>query len=492
MTRAIRYASVDIFEPDNDSFTDPDMTIPEEDIAVIECSSRINEEKDTARMEFHNNWGQYSNNADIDIRSGQRVQFNVGLEDDIEEWGEGSWGLGAWSGERIRWTGLVRDVNHLYGGPNASILEISAEDFVSGILSKRNHYSAYINDPIAGDEDAILNDAITDETDEIDTSFIDDFTDQETSIASDGTDLMEFSSELALRAEDAIMYTDRDRLRFEHIGDKSPKFEVEGDEIGYFDLEVDDSNLANSIRIDGSEEREIDDEQLDKTDYTTVTDENRLTFQISTRKSSIEAIDIWTRRGANENITVRLQKDDGGQPIDVDDRTSDIKSRTLSHEFISEDDFTEFIIPDHILPEPNPWIIIQTDGDEGHDIGVDSEGTPAYKAWYSYTITVRRNDRDSINTYRERHHRIKDDSVTGFEVARDVAEQHLDHYSVPEKKVTIPAESERMHKLQVADVIELNFPREKAVGEFIVSNKSDSYEGNKLQTTIEAIEVESI
>lgn len=490
--RAIQEARLEIFDVDNDSVDSPDLIIPGTDISSVSASVRLSRRKDSATINLHNNAGQYTNNADIDLRSGQRLRFHLTTEGDIERWGQHTWGEGAWSGEHLRWTGIIRDITYSYNGPNSSSIQLKAEDFVFGLMSKRLLYDSYDEAPIAGSDDAVLNDALTQEIPEIRQAGIEDFTDQTTSITVDGTDLLEFSLSMARRAN-AIMYAKGERLNFEHLESKTPQFEVQGSDIGYFEVEVTDDGVVNEVRVDGGTNQAIDDEQAQQDSYTTVSKENRLQFQINTRKSKVSSLELWTNpTGSGENMTVRLQKDENGSPVAPEDNTSDIANKSLNQRFIEEGGFTEFIMNDHTLPEPNPWVIVETDGGTGQDVGVSSEGRPSYRAFYEYSVTVRQSDFDSQNDYRQRETRIEDSSLQTAQEAREVAREKLNHDSVPEDSINMPADSERTHHLHVGDVVEMNFPRERASGEYIVTERSDDYQDHTLSTTLKVQEVGSL
>lgn len=495
MTQAIRNARIEVFKPSNNSFENPNFTIPEEDIASVSSTVRISARKDTATFEIHNDNGEYSNNSNVGLQSGQRVQFWVDSEVDATQWGDGDWGDGSWGGERLHWTGMIRDISYTYGGPNKSFIELKAEDFVFGVMSQRLVFNAWESTAVAGSSNAVLNEALSNEAPEIDRGKIEDFTSTTTTITADGTNLLEFSEKLARRAN-AVTYSRRDRLHFEDLSSKTAKFDLQGSDIGFFELQRDDTDLVNSVRVDGGTDKAIDDEQTTQNGWDTATESSRVQFQVSTRKSEITRIDIWTdpsRTGSGENLTLRLQKNDSGSPVAPGDKTSDIVSETISSGDLTSDGYTSYTLSSHTLPEPNPWILLETDGSSGQDVGIDTaDNTPTYKAWYPYTITIRRSNTSSRDKYRKREYRIKEDSIKSTTEAREVAEEKLNHDSVPEEKIAMPADSKRMYTIRVGDVINLDFPREEATGDFIVSERNDEYQGNRMHTDITAQEVGSI
>lgn len=482
----IKDARLEVRKPGSET---TDFKIPVEDIQGVDHSMRIGKRKDSGNIALSNDEGQYSD--ENEITSGDELRFWVTMADYIVEWGERSWGDGAWGGERDRWTAMVRDREFEYISPGISNLKITCEDFVFSVASKRTVFNSYEDTQISGTSDSLLESLIDNNAAEIGKDRIDEIS-ATTSMTIDGTKLHDVFNEIADRA-DAVMSQRRNDLIFKEVSSITPKFDLLGTEIGRLSTRETDTGLVNEVRVDGGESHSVDDEQPTQDTYTTVTSDNRATFQVSTRKSAISRIEIWTRStGSEESVTVRIQKDDGGAPVDVTDTSSDIDSVTYDHRFVSNDDFTTFILNEHTLPEPNPWIIVETDGSEGQDIGTDSSGNVAYRSYYSFDITVREVSRSSINKYRRREGRINADAVSSVKEANDIAHARLDHDSVPEHTVQAEADSSRVHQLVPADVVTLDFPREKAVGDYIVTERSDTYDGSLLETTITLQEVSSL
>lgn len=499
MVDFIKSAEVLIFDPDNDSRNNEDLRIPESNIASVSTTSRLNRRKDTAEFEIINDKGQYTENSDINIRSGQRIEFEIITPNDFQAWGDSAWGKGGWGGKNHRWTGAIRDVEYTYDGPHVSTITLTAEDFVFGIMSKRLVFDTWSDRQVAGTSTSILNEAVRHEAPEINRTSIEDFN-TSTWISADGTNLLDFAIKLAQRTDNVAMFSDRRRLHFKHRDQISTEFTIQPSDVGFFSVKEDDSDVANVVRVDGGVEKGIDDEQLTQDGYLTATDSGSIQFQVATRKAQIEELDLWTKKtGSEESVTIRIQKDDAGSPVAPGDNTSDIVSESIEHGDLTDDGFTTFNLGDHTLPEPNPWVIVQTDGGSGQDIGVNTQGTsgtsddvPTYKVWYAYTITVRKSDATSVNKYRKREARIKNDSIRSSEEARAVAQEKLNHDAVPTKEFTAPAESLRSHLLSVGDVVDLDFPREKATGNYIVSQLETSYDGIQIETEITAEEVQSI
>lgn len=507
MTEVLNHAHVEVYKPSNDSDDTFDLFVPGDDLAGANFSDRINRRKDTGKVVLHNDHGDYST-GDPRIDSGDRLKIYVALKNDSLRYPEGeniggNFGEGGYGGVRHRWEAMVRDVEHDYQSPNRSLMTLSCEDFVFGVMSMRTVFNAYEDTDISGHSEAILNEVVRHNAPEIDRSKIKDVN-TVTSATFDGTDLLEVAISLTRRA-DAVMKARKQHLVFEPLSDRTgtPRFTFAGDDLGAFTSSFKDAGVANQIRVDGGVDRAIDDEQLTQDGWETVTESNRLTFRASTRKSNLNRIELWTdprRTDSDEAVIVRLQKDDGGAPVAIGDTESDIDSSQLDAAFLAHDDFTTFIFGrNHTLPEPNPWVIVESDGAAGQDIGVDTSQTSAsgdplaaYKAWFEYQISVRRTDPDSVDNYRERDHRFTRDNIETLEEALDVAQEKINHDAVPEQVVEASGETLRAHELRSGDVVDLGYARERAEGEYIVTERTDDYNGVELRTDLKFTEVTTV
>lgn len=512
---SISDAYIDVFRPDNDTTT-ANFTVPADDIQRVDASVRAGQRKDSGTITLTNDNGTYTSGGK-EIRSGDRLQVWTTLEDDIDAWGEPnlggavggwggeygriewggggtpskSWGSGAWGGRHDRWSCLVRDRTADLRSPSISDLQLKCEDFVFGLANKRLVFNHFDDTQISGTDDSIVDTIVDNEAPEIDKSRIETFT-ETTDANFDGVTLLDALKAMSDRA-DAVMRGRKKGLVLTDLSSISSSFDLSGTEIGRLTTKETDQGLANEVRVDGGTATDQDASQETQDTYTTVTNTSRATFRVDTRKSQIAEIEIWTKKtGSNDSVIVRLQKDDAGSPIAPDNRKSDIDSVTLSHEFLDDDGFTTFQFGEHTLPEPRPWVIIESDGTNGQDIGTDSNGNVTYKSKYPYNITTRDTNYASIQTYRKREHRIKAKSVQTFDEAREIVFEYLDHESVPEKTVEVPADSARTHRLTPLDVVTLDFPRELATGDYIVIERSDIFEGTTLDSTLTLQEVDSV
>lgn len=484
----VRKGRIDVFKPGNSS-DEPDFTVPAEDIQLVDASIRAGQVKDEGKIVLSNDEGEYT--IDDEINSGDRLHFWLTLDTYIVSWGTETWGDGAWGGELDRWSAMVRDREMEYLGPNTSDLTLSCEDFALSIASKRRVYNTFRGIDASGHSDAVVETMLDNNAEEIGQSRITPIS-NDVWITFDGDTLLDALTEVSRRAN-AVMRGRKGDLIFKPLDGITREFELQGTEIGRLKTKEVDSGMVNRVRIDGGEATALETSQENQSSYTAVTESTRATFQINTRKAELAFIELWTNpTGSEEAVTVRIQKDDGGAPIAPGDESSDIVSATLDHHFLANDDFTTFLLGSHTLPEPNPWVIVETDGSNGQDIGTDSNGNETYKAHYGFNLTVRNTNRTSRNQYRLREGRIKDDAIQSPEEAHDIAEDKLNHDSVPEHTVEAPADNDRTHHLSPLDMVYLNFKREQAVGDYLVTERNDQYDGSVLDTTLTLQEVGTI
>lgn len=473
MTRQIIDAELEVFKPDNQS-DDPDTTIPRGDLDKVSINSRIQDLIDTGRITIDNDDGQYTGA----VTSGDRLRWWTRLE------GEDSL--------THRWTGLVRPVTYDQTGPSTGSMELRVDDFVFGVLDIRTVVDAFDGDPISGEHDAALNRILRVNAPEIDQSQIDPIT-TEVDITWNGKSLLEAVKELADRAN-AVAAMDDTSLVFERIRDVSADWGLTSADKGLHSVEENDDNLANEVRVMGGTGVQVDAEQTTHDATETVTEASRLTTQLRTRKSEVTQIEVWTgATNSTENVAVRLQADDGGAPKDPSSRESDIARKSLSGEFLADDDWTTFKLPDHKLPDRDPWLLIESEGSDGQPIGVDaSSGDPAFRAYYPYPLDTILDDQTSIEEYRRRETTTRKDTLDSRRQTIQVAKSQIRHSKDPERTIQFPAESVRAHNLQPGDAIYVDEPDERFVGTAIVVEKRDSFNGVQLTTDIIAQDASTI
>lgn len=469
-------ARLDVYKPGNLS-TDPadrDLTIRDGNLERLDVSARASNWVDTGTIVVENPEFRYSG----EVSSGDRVEFYVRHEGETDP--------------TRRWTGMIRNMGYDRLAPNRGEMNLEVDDYVYGILDTRTVVGGYEDRQIAGPSDAILNRILRQEAPEIDRSLIGTITETAT-VQWDSTSLLDAVKELADYG-DAIMWADGLRLGFDRIEDRPTLWGLTPADKGLHSVHEDDDELANVIRVKGGKGVQLDDEQATQTGYYTVTDSDRLTRQISTRKSEVTRVELWTdpTQGNGDALTVRLQADDGGAPVDPSSEESDLARRTLAESFLKEGGYTRFLMPEHTLPEPDPWLIIEADDSNGQAVGVNDSNVPTYEAYYPFPIDTVLEVGDSIDEYGRREKAYANDTLKRQEDTVQFARTIARRVTEPSRTIEFPAESRRAHDLEPADVIEANYPEESLVGDVIVTDVNHTYDGTTLETDITAQEVETL
>ena len=475
MTKQLVDAELAVFKPTNDTDV-ADATIPSSDLNSVSINSRVQNLVDTGSVKLDNDRGAYSGV----VTSGDRLEFRTRIE------GEDALSR--------RWTGLVRPVTYDKTGPASGTLDLRVDDFVFGLLDIRSVVNAFEGKPISGNADAILNRILANNAPEVDRSQIVDVG-ESVNVVWNATSLLEAVSELADRG-DAVASADDTSLVFRPISDIPVEFALQSSDKGLHTVKENDDSMANQVRVEGGTGVQVDEEQTTQDGWTTVSDSNRVTVQLGTRKSEVTRLELWTdptRTGSGDNLVARLQADDGGAPAAVNSTESDIARKELSADFLAQDDWTTFLMPDHTLPDPNPWLILESAGSAGQAVGVDSSTTvPAYRAYYPYPLATILEDTGSIAEYRRREKTIRKETLKTRQQTNEVAKASLRHSAMPERTIEFPAESVRAHNLDPGEVIFVDEPDENFVGNAVVLEKRDRYDGVHLSTTIVAQEVASV
>lgn len=452
-------------------------------LMTVDLTARTNEYKGVGKVEINNSGGEYSQT----VRTGDRVEFVLGGSAADSGYGAGGYGVGPYPGGLTRrWTGCVRPYEIDDLGQDNAVMTLTVEQFAPCVMSFRDVYATFENRQIVG-TNGIINEVVSEECPELNTSRLPDRP-ETTSIWRRGQTVLETVAQLAVRL-DMILCFDGIYLDLVDPQAVTPKFEaVRTEDVGEIKTNVNDDNLVNDLRVEGGtgHDPESQSSQTTVNGYQTVTNSNRLTYQINTRKDQLERLEIWTRKtGSGEDFTIRLQKDDNGAPIAPGDNKSDIVTKTLDPTFVDNNGFTDFILPNHHLPEPFPWVIMESSGPTGQEIGINTAtGEPGIIPHFPYEVVVNRISADSINMFRRREDKVSDDDLGTFSAADDLALEILAKRDEPTIRLTVEAFSDDMHGLTAGDVVTFDYPPSKAVGEFVVLEVKDVFELGKLTTDI--------
>lgn len=470
-----------------------------DDVEFVDLNERAEDLKDVATVQIHNDDGEYTRRGRSEIIDhGDRVEFQTRRGRPLKAYGSGLYGDGLYQPElRVRWTGIVRNFSVASNGRNLYELEFDAEDFAYAIMSMRRTTNAWEDEPIVtgpGSGQGIINTVLENECPELDLSQLPDHSER-TTLAAPDKNVLEVVVEAANRAN-LIMWADGTTVRLEKPDDIATEFEVTTDDYTLYSFSSNDDAVFNQVRVEGGRSHDIHEEQTVQDGWTTVTKDSRATQRINTRKSEVDRVEIWTdptRTGSEEDVVVRLQKDDGGAPVAPGNTKSDIARKSLSHHFLASDGWTTFIMPEHDLPDASPWLIVESSDSAGQDIGIDtSTGDLTYRSHYPYPIRVRRDDKESQEDYRLREDTLNDDTVDDLTAARDAGDAYIDHRAQPDLELQLDADSDRLHDTKPGDVLRLDFEEIDAAGRFVCIERSVEWGGNRETAAITLRDVASL
>jgi len=408
--------------------------------------------------------------------AGERITSGDRLELDVQLAGEES--LSRY------WTAIARDVRDTLDGGDVSEVAIEATDYPFTVLSFRNSDGAF--DGV--DAGAVLDTLVAADAPEVGRSQIEPVG-TDVNIQVSGRKLIDVLSQDLAPIGDAVVAADGRDLVFRSLADVGVEHPLTpADLLAPIDISRVDDGLANRARVDGGTDHAVDDQQLTQSRTARVTDSSRLTTQIQTRKSEVARIQLYTvpDTDSSDNLVVRLQAARNGSPVAIEDRSSDLARRVLDPEFLTADGFTEFQLPAHSLsPGEDPFLIVEAEGPDGHDVGTDGTGTPTYEAEFPYPLLARAEAGDSQAQYRRRDHRRKDETLQSEAAVQQAATATLRHRSEPERRVAAAADSVRAHRLRPAEAVRLEgWPVADVAGTYLCTERSTTLSGSLLRTNL--------
>jgi hypothetical protein len=465
MVRKVADIQVRVFKPGD---TSPTVTIPSRDIGGFEIDERISDAKDSGSLLLENTDNQVG-----EITSGDKLKIDTRLA------GEASL--------TNRFTGLAKSPTDTLRGGNIQRRQIDLVDFIFGVLADRLAFDSFEDTQLSGTPDSILETLLRTEAPEIGRSQISSVP-RTTDLFIDGRSLFDVVVEDLSAIGDVLVTQDQEDIIFKPLENvQATTGMTPADVFAPVEIERNDDNLRNTIRVSGGTDFKQDDSQTTQSALQTVTDSSRITQSIETRKSEVDRVEIFTAPNNNdESMRVRIQSTRNGSPVAVNDTTSDVASRTLAKEFLAQGDFTTFLLPSHTLgPQENPVVIVETSGPNGHDVGTDGSGNLTFRSSFSFPLLTRAIDKQSVDEFRRRDRRIEDDSLETFEAVRDKSQSLLSRRSQPEVTVQAEAESVKIHNLSPGDGVTLTgFGLSGVAGDFLVRERSTSFSGNELRTEL--------
>lgn len=492
MSRDITAAELRVFKPDTMGIH-PDFVIPQPDIESYSVSRRAGERASSGSVAIHNDGGQYSTGA-TELAADDKLEFWVSYPESgignrflAGRFFPGPFG----SGPTRRVHTAVITTWDITGPKDTSKLDFDVESFVWNRLAERQVLYAETDRPIAGSEDAHLDSILREFAPGVDRSGLPTI-DARIDYAADGVPAERVVSRLAqfARAQTGRPYVPAawdDRLLFRDVSALEAGF----DSPARADTDADFGELsstggppsANEIRVEGGldDVGNVDDSQETVSSYQTVTSSSRITRRVRSRKPELTKIEVNTRAlsGSEDKLRVRIQADDGGVPVAPDDADSDLQSGTAETQPSGTGDWQTVRLGEYTLaPQGNPWLIIEADGSDGIEVGVDGTGVPAYRVYFPKPVIVRVGDEESKSTYRLHERIVEDDALVTFDAALQRARAELSRRANEVVQVSGTALSDRAHALHVGDVVPMEFDWLRANGDFILTQRSMGYDAN--------------
>jgi hypothetical protein len=405
------------------------------------------------------------------ITSGDRLEFRTRL-----------------AGEQsltTRFVAMARDItDELTAGGGVRNIDIEASDFVFSVLSFRTSDGGF--DAVdAGD---VVDSLVADDVPEVGRSQIE-TVGRDVTISVNGRKTLDVISQDLAPAGDALLVQDGTDLVFKSLNRVTPQFNLTLDDLHTpVSVQRVDDELINRVRVDGGIDSALDDEQPTQTGTVRVTDSSRQTFQISSRKSEIDSVQIFTVKDstADNGLVVRLQAARNGSTVDPTDTESDVARRELAPEFIAQNGFTEFLLPAHDLaPAEDPFVIVEGAGSTGHEIGTDGNGSVTFKAFFPFPLLARASSGESVTEFRRRDLRRRDEQLESEQAVQDAAQAALRHRAEPKRRLNAAAATPRAHRLRPGEAVRVSdVPVADVSGDYIVTERATSFDGVRLDTEL--------
>jgi hypothetical protein len=381
---------------------------------------------------------------------------------------------------------MARDItDELTAGGGLRRVRIEATNFVSSVLSFRVADGAFESTDVG----EVVKSLVDANAPAVGTSQIQNVG-RDVTISVNGRKVLDVISNDLAPAGDAIVTQSGTDLVFKPLDDIFATDKIRLDDVHTpISVRRVDDELINRVRIDGGNDKAIDASQTTQSSTVRVTDTSRQVFQVPSRKSEFDSIDIFTDKDATAEagIIVRVQAARNGSAVDPTDTESDIARRELAPPFISDFGFTEFSLPDHDLsPNEDPVIIVEGAGSIGHDIGTDSNGNVTFRVLFPYPLLARASNGGSVREFRRRDLRRRDEQLKSEQAVQDAAEAALRHRSQPKRRINATAATRKTFRLAPGDGVEFpsNFPVKDVTGLYLATQRRTTFNGNLIDTEL--------
>jgi hypothetical protein len=486
-----------------------DFAIDMSDVQDLSTTEKSGDARSTGSMTLDNRTGKYtSGNKPIHLKD--KITIRTKNEPGAG-FGEGPFYRGPFGGWSEGKAFMVTNVSRSRIEERPAEIELRLTGFTSGVLSDRNVDFTETNRPISGSADAILNQLLRDHAPEIGRQALPELNERIDFFVK-GVQGNKAIGQIADRAAEfygpIVWYGQNESLKFELLDDLAFRFDspvTPADFAGEAVEETTDRGLANNVRVVGGIDDENNETDAQRTvdDTITVSDTNRLTTPIATRKSEISSFEIYTKKRSDSpsgddpdanGVRVRIQigTQDNSAPIEPGDTDSDIINSGERKVAYDDDGYTTFRLGEHKIPDRQIWLIVDTEsGDSAYDIGVrtDANGNPiepAYVAYFPKPVGVEKPLNDSINKYRQVDGRVVNEGLESGAAVRDAADAKLARSGYP-PSIFKPErlDSERVGLLDIGDKVTIEgYENIMVYGDYVVTEKTRTYENFKLFTEL--------
>lgn len=479
MSITVQDARLEVWHQDGPSATpgdgDPDAVITD-GLDAVTIASRANDVLDEVKIDAeHPGRGRLDK---YDLRLGDKIRFVA--EVTISSTGNYGEDYGLFYGgtaRTIEWAGRVQPVNRGRETARHATISADATDWPGGILAERTVTGAWVEEDVG----QIIREVIEETASEVDASQVPDLG-VTTDAFMQSRDAWEAVVSLAAKA-DVLLTQDDSQLVVEPIDELTRRFALgSNDYVLPVDVRTED-RVYNVIRVDSGVSRQLESSDEDQSSWERVTDSNRISTQIRARKSEIHSFDLYVRPQSDRGeLNLRLQADEGGAPVAPNDENSDIVSDSIGVDRMPQSEgWVTFWIPEHTLPDRDPWVLIEGSSETGHDVGISATGAPTYRSYYGHPLNFEASHGESIEKYGARELRIERENLKTLAATRDAVNSELARRAFPMKTIAFEADSPRAHSLTPGDVIDVDIPEVTEVGEYIVTEAETSFDASTVQ-----------
>lgn len=360
--------------------------LDQDEVEFVDYNDDADELGGRATMRFKNIDGE--NNAAVEIGK------------EVEIFGE----YGTEGSASLKWHGVIQDINISSDNPKMGKLLVSAMQYGYWQLITTYVTKSYTNQT-AG---YIIKDLLDTYTD-IDTTNVNLSTPSTTvSGGWDNVPLLDVMQDVMQQVDGTLYISPSDYAYWGARAAINSGVSLTSEKVTRRTVKKSDLSLSNDVKVLGALREEIDQQGNARSTDSTVTSSTRelVKITLSSAVTKISKVVIYvdkTGQGSGEGLFVRMQHDNGTgtAPEAVADYNYDICRRQLTDQFLASGGDTTFLMIDNYIEadQRDVWLIVESDGASGVDVGVDSGGDLYYKIYHEDEAEATATDATSKSTY---------------------------------------------------------------------------------------------